>query len=139
MVISFVFFFLRIRRPPRSTRTDTLFPYTTLFRSGLLGYSEGDGGVGRWRFAPATGKKEKPMSVRMALAKLCACTCGGAIIGSGAMQITDVPKARAQVQSCSPCVAKQKVVRKRHAARKGKRGRRRATQKTGTRTPTPPT
>src|SRR3546814_15785561 len=29
-----VFFFLMIRRPPRSTRTDTLFPYTTLFRSG---------------------------------------------------------------------------------------------------------
>src|SRR3546814_14917395 len=28
-----VFFFLIIRRPPRSTRTDTLFPYTTLFRS----------------------------------------------------------------------------------------------------------
>src|SRR3546814_1129301 len=29
------FFFLMIRRPPRSTRTDTLFPYTTLFRSPL--------------------------------------------------------------------------------------------------------
>src|SRR3546814_14768206 len=28
-----MFFFLRIRQPPRSTRTDTLFPYTTLFRS----------------------------------------------------------------------------------------------------------
>src|SRR3546814_9964577 len=28
-----LFFFLIIRRPPRSTRTDTLFPYTTLFRS----------------------------------------------------------------------------------------------------------
>src|SRR3546814_15361032 len=28
-----VFFILMIRRPPRSTRTDTLFPYTTLFRS----------------------------------------------------------------------------------------------------------
>src|SRR3546814_859522 len=27
-------FFLMIRRPPRSTRTDTLLPYTTLFRSG---------------------------------------------------------------------------------------------------------
>src|SRR3546814_13408977 len=27
------FVFLMIRRPPRSTRTDTLFPYTTLFRS----------------------------------------------------------------------------------------------------------
>src|SRR3546814_7843379 len=30
---SIYFFFLMIRRPPRSTRTDTLFPYTTLFRS----------------------------------------------------------------------------------------------------------
>src|SRR3546814_18904663 len=30
---TFYFFFLRIRRPPISTRTDTLFPYTTLFRS----------------------------------------------------------------------------------------------------------
>src|SRR3546814_10675429 len=29
----FFLFFLMIRRPPRSTRTDTLFPYTTLFRS----------------------------------------------------------------------------------------------------------
>src|SRR3546814_14596824 len=28
-----LFFFLMMRRPPRSTRTDTLFPYTTLFRS----------------------------------------------------------------------------------------------------------
>src|SRR3546814_18988110 len=28
-----MFIFLMIRRPPRSTRTDTLFPYTTLFRS----------------------------------------------------------------------------------------------------------
>src|SRR3546814_995236 len=32
-VITFSVFFLMIRRPPRSTRTDTLFPYTTLFRS----------------------------------------------------------------------------------------------------------
>src|SRR3546814_3945007 len=31
--ICLVLFFLMIRRPPRSTRTDTLFPYTTLFRS----------------------------------------------------------------------------------------------------------
>src|SRR3546814_3810142 len=30
------FFFLMIRRPPRSTRTDTLFPYTTLFRSDAV-------------------------------------------------------------------------------------------------------
>src|SRR3546814_13099183 len=30
--VDFVFFLMK-RRPPRSTRTDTLFPYTTLFRS----------------------------------------------------------------------------------------------------------
>src|SRR3546814_14356580 len=35
----FLFFFLMIRRPPRSTRTDTLFPYTTLFRSVFLNRS----------------------------------------------------------------------------------------------------
>src|SRR3546814_1430054 len=34
------FFFLMIRRPPRSTRTDTLFPYTTLFRSRLFGFRD---------------------------------------------------------------------------------------------------
>src|SRR3546814_6201929 len=33
MLCWYLFFFLIIRRPPRSTRTDTLFPYTTLFRS----------------------------------------------------------------------------------------------------------
>src|SRR3546814_10499352 len=33
LLLFIFFFFLMIRRPPRSTRTDTLFPYTTLFRS----------------------------------------------------------------------------------------------------------
>src|SRR3546814_12178849 len=32
-MLFYLVFFLMIRRPPRSTRTDTLFPYTTLFRS----------------------------------------------------------------------------------------------------------
>src|SRR3546814_11452964 len=36
------FFFLMIRRPPRSTRTDTLFPYTTLFRSSNIFVTEKD-------------------------------------------------------------------------------------------------
>src|SRR3546814_2715231 len=63
-ILSFGFFVLMIRRPPRSTRTDTLFPYTTLFRSGVsqfsptspgpaqgcsgdsLGGSDGEGGAG---------------------------------------------------------------------------------------------
>src|SRR3546814_12706414 len=44
-----VIFFLMIRRPPRSTRTDTLFPYTTLFRSrdriGAAAVSHGRGHV----------------------------------------------------------------------------------------------
>src|SRR3546814_11663643 len=44
-----------IRRPPRSTRTDTLFPYTTLFRSrGASSYS--DERLTRWR-AEAVGYK----------------------------------------------------------------------------------
>src|SRR3546814_6910979 len=44
----FVFFFLMIRRPPRSTRTDTLFPYTTLFRSFLAWHAWRDVDAGRW-------------------------------------------------------------------------------------------
>src|SRR3546814_4278832 len=39
MLIFRSMFLLIIRRRPRSTRTDTLFPYTTLFRSGLDGNS----------------------------------------------------------------------------------------------------
>src|SRR3546814_9013420 len=41
-----LFFFLMIRRPPASTRTGTLFPYTTLFRStaGEISTSFGDSG-----------------------------------------------------------------------------------------------
>src|SRR3546814_14511377 len=35
------FCFCMIRRPPRSTRTDTLFPYTTLFRSDYVGGARG--------------------------------------------------------------------------------------------------
>src|SRR3546814_12660471 len=34
-MLFYVLVFLMIRLPPRSTRTDTLFPYTSLFRSGL--------------------------------------------------------------------------------------------------------
>src|SRR3546814_2634801 len=38
--------FLMIRRPPRSTRTDTLFPYTTLFRSRRTSNPRGRSSVG---------------------------------------------------------------------------------------------
>src|SRR3546814_15947779 len=36
-----LFFFLMVRRPPRSTRTETLFPYTTRFRSTPLTFIDG--------------------------------------------------------------------------------------------------
>src|SRR3546814_14889335 len=47
-------FFLMIRRPPRATRTDTLFPYTTLFRSAGAGGAAG-GKPRRSGLAPRTG------------------------------------------------------------------------------------
>src|SRR3546814_6777391 len=45
-------FFLMIRRPPRSTRTDTLFPYTTLFRSTHISAMGADG-PGKQELDPA--------------------------------------------------------------------------------------
>src|SRR3546814_9378475 len=45
-----------IRRPPRSTRTDTLFPYTTLFRSIGLGRA---GGVGGEILFPDAGRRQE--------------------------------------------------------------------------------
>src|SRR3546814_16577359 len=47
-------FFLMIRRPPRSTRTDTLFPYTTLFRSFV--HSHGCGSNAKSCDCTASGK-----------------------------------------------------------------------------------
>src|SRR3546814_3058219 len=56
------FFFLMIRRPPRSTRTDTLFPYTTLFRSSCRPRRS----AGRARSAPTIswqgGRSSAPIS-----------------------------------------------------------------------------
>src|SRR3546814_10897067 len=43
------FFFLMIRRPPRSTRTTTLFPYTTLFRSVVIGADDPERRLGLHR------------------------------------------------------------------------------------------
>src|SRR3546814_9440017 len=44
-----------IRRPPRSTRTDTLFPYTTLFRSNLPEQQNGQHGYNHGQFFSITG------------------------------------------------------------------------------------
>src|SRR3546814_5294410 len=43
-----LFIFLMIRRPPRSTRTDTLFPYTTLFRSTHISFQQASPNSGQF-------------------------------------------------------------------------------------------
>src|SRR3546814_17014093 len=45
-----------IRRPPRSTRTDTLFPYTTLFRSFFAGWAGPIGFTAGYEFRRETGR-----------------------------------------------------------------------------------
>src|SRR3546814_19636891 len=60
----FLVFFLMRRRPPRSTRTDTLFPYTTLFRSlrrglGGLCRRSADGGLLLGPGPPARRQRQK--------------------------------------------------------------------------------
>src|SRR3546814_1951091 len=52
-----VFFFLMIRRPPRSTRTDTLFPYTTLFRSGQFSEAPVLGACNPHEGKPRSGRR----------------------------------------------------------------------------------
>src|SRR3546814_19492713 len=52
--MSLYFCFLMIRRPPRSTRTDTLFPYTTLFRSQMRWTSSRPFGRQKPRWEAAT-------------------------------------------------------------------------------------
>src|SRR3546814_2514247 len=47
-----------IRRPPRSTRTDTLFPYTTLFRSWRIGLRRAGRGSGDARLSTAESRPD---------------------------------------------------------------------------------
>src|SRR3546814_4686992 len=56
-----------IRRPPRSTRTDTLFPYTTLFRSAVGGLQRGG------RYAVAVGDRRAERHQRHPVGREHAC------------------------------------------------------------------
>src|SRR3546814_18228559 len=60
-----MFFFCMIRRPPRSTRTDTLFPYTTLFRSRASPVPQISTGLNEIvrEFKPTAASDGKPSSV----------------------------------------------------------------------------
>src|SRR3546814_10999223 len=65
MILYFLMFFcLMIRRPPRSTRTYTLFPYTTLFRSNVPGQDEDHAGSDG---APPAYRPHKPAVVEAAV------------------------------------------------------------------------
>src|SRR3546814_3477476 len=81
-------FFLMIRRPPRSTRTDTLFPYTTLFRSACL------------RIAAAAGAtavvipKDKAVQVNATVRK----TSAGAADSVPVVRVTNLPRTLREVQ-----------------------------------------
>src|SRR3546814_1434613 len=55
LYVNYNFFFLMIRRPPRSTRTDTLFPDTTLFRSAPTTSQRGARPRGRTARSPRWG------------------------------------------------------------------------------------
>ena len=63
------------------------------------------------------------MSVRMALAKLCACTCGGALIGAGGAQIADTPPAKVASKHYAKKKVKARKVAYRAPVRKIKRVR----------------
>src|SRR3546814_3584518 len=91
--VCFVVFFLMIRRPPRSTRTGTLFPYTTLFRS-VSGYSIVRAGtlgliaafVTSWlhregRMGPKAVASALEIATRNSLQLIAVCACAGIIVG----------------------------------------------------------
>src|SRR3546814_20538873 len=65
-----------IRRPPRSTRTDTLFPYTTLFRS------HGAGQIGNLRNVADRGWRKVLRAVRARIGSRDASTCRDVRIAS---------------------------------------------------------
>src|SRR3546814_15326779 len=67
-----------IRRPPRSTRTDTLFPYTTLFRS-LIGRTKGGMNT---KLHAVTGANGRPISLFMTAGQVSDYTGAAALLDS---------------------------------------------------------
>src|SRR3546814_14533562 len=90
-----LFFFLRIRRPPRSTRTATLFPYTTLFRSaGIADEFLGERRRRPCAVAPSVGKRfeaEKTDMPRGNIASVVATLAVPFMLLGGCAEIADRP------------------------------------------------
>src|SRR3546814_11293745 len=72
LVYCAAFFFLMIRRPPRSTRTDTLFPYTTRFRSSL--WIAAVGATGDPNFGLKVAKHIRPSTFHVVEGRICLAT-----------------------------------------------------------------
>src|SRR3546814_7568239 len=77
-LFTYFFFFLMIRRPPRSTRTDTLFPYTTLFRSwrrrsfsGKMAYGHSDQAKKQQNYRSEEHTSELQSLMRISYAVFC--------------------------------------------------------------------
>src|SRR3546814_12997983 len=78
------FFFLSIRRPPRSTRTDTLFPYTTLFRSrARIGLELDDAQRAVARLGAAELIEFQPIADHVLAAVIIEIRCIAAAVGAG--------------------------------------------------------
>src|SRR3546814_6662559 len=73
-----------LRRPPRSPRTDTLFPYPTLFRSQALRRSSRES----FGYAPSEGipALREAIARHVAFARAVACRADDVIVTSGAQQ-----------------------------------------------------
>src|SRR3546814_3884128 len=83
-----------IRRPPRSTRTDTLFPYTTLFRSPVGAMAQDSSGSeatssdddGNVILVTARRREERALDVPISVSAI----SGEALARSGTLEITEI-------------------------------------------------
>src|SRR3546814_14042197 len=97
-----------IRRPPRSTRTDTLFPYTTLFRSNVLAAHPAVaeaavvpapdskwGEVARAFILPAGGKKPAPVELHAEPHAFCSARLAASKVPRSFDFVADFPRTAA--------------------------------------------
>src|SRR3546814_14092677 len=100
-VINFFFFLIR-RRPPRSKRTDTLFPYTTLFRSDVTGRPKvaygGQGGLGDGVLGPDADTTDSVYPIYLSWAEAGEDDVRGAAVGRGELVLDEAGKS-AQVRN----------------------------------------
>src|SRR3546814_3776049 len=89
-----------IRRPPRSTRTDTLFPYTTLFRSNLTVGQDGANLIVRLH-TPETDRNGLPAVVVPDVFRMERWTDIKIRVADGRLQVTvdGVPRVQEQIPS----------------------------------------